>query len=59
MAIRRQNAKRLLDLADAGDIDAIVKSPALAKVTEIMNSYPATDRVDGYEARGGMRPVLY
>lgn len=50
--IREQNAKRLLDLADAGDIDAIVKSPALAKVTEIMNSYPATDRVDGYESTG-------
>lgn len=50
--IREQNAQRLLALADAGQIDAIVNSPALAKVTEIMNSYPATDRVDGYESTG-------
>ena len=50
--IREQNAKRLLDLADAGDIDAIVNRPS-PKVTEI-ELHPATDRVGGMKARGGM-----
>lgn len=46
--IREANADELLSLAEKGDIRGLLESPALQRVTQIMNDRPETHKVEGF-----------